>query len=573
MKMLILAFPLVLLPLRSASAADIDQQAVLQEIAKLEQEYGGHLGVMARNLNTGEAVRYNAAERFPTASAIKLPVMATFFHLVDLKQLDPSMRVVLTADDKKPGSGVLQFMSDGTTITLLDAVKLMIVLSDNTATNLVLDRLAQTHAERMAVVNKFLEGKGLKNTRLLNRLYSVATKARTPEAMRYGIGVATPEDMVTLLEALYARTLVAPASSEAMLDIMNEQFYREMIPRLLPEGECRSFRIANKTGSVTESKVDVALVLSDKLNMAIAVFVDKDPDHGEDVENHATLLGARVARAIWNHFTGETGYDVPHELPYKVDWNVFPGGRWAIYRTPAAPFPHNARMNGFRAADGAYYPFKPNYADDSVVVVVPDGFKETEAGTNLIIHFHGHMNDNLGALEQYGMPQALIAGKVNALLVLPQGPYRARDSFGGKMEDEGGLRRLAEDVLETMKQEGVLKEARLNRVVVSAHSGGYRPAAFSLERGGLDGHITDVFLFDAFYGEQDKFLDWLKRSNGVLHAAYTQYLAKEHTAFEQSVAPDFRKRLDFTPTTVEHDRVIQAFFETWLSRLGPSWRY
>ncbi len=563
---------LLLMPLPlTATPAGGDKPDVMNEITRLEGEYGGHLGVAAKNLDTGEVVRYNAAERFPTASAIKLPVLAAFFHLVDLKQLDPDSRIVLSRDDKKPGSGVLQFMNDGLTLSLLDAAKLMIVLSDNTAANLVLDRMAPTHAERLAAVNRFIESKGLKNTRLLNRLFSVATKARTPEALRYGVGVSTPDDMVALMEALYAKTLVEPASCDAMLEILRQQFYQEMIPRLLPVGECKYFQAANKTGSVDESKTDVALIVSDRVKMAIAVFVDKHPDHGEDVENRATILGARVSRAIWNHFTGDKGYDTPRALPHQVDWNTFPGGRWAIYRTPAAPFPHPDRLNGFRAPNGTFYPFKPHYSDDSVLVVVPESFKETDMGTNLIIHFHGHMNDNLGALEQYSMPQALIAQKINALLVLPQGPYRARDSFGGKMEDPDGLKHLADDVLETMRQEQVLKEARLNRLIVSAHSGGYEAAAFALARGGLAGRVTDVFLFDAFYGQQELFFEWLKGGSGRLHAAYTQHLAKEHTDFEGRLGADLRGRVDFTPTTVEHDQVIQAFFETWLSRLGPEW--
>jgi beta-lactamase class A len=563
---------LLTLNILAAAPRSEDESLFLQEIQRLEREYGGHLGFMARNLNTGEAIGYNASERFPTASAIKFPIMAAFFHLVDLQRLDPNVRVVLTNEDKKPGSGILQFMSDGSTISLLDAVELMIILSDNTATNLVLDRLAPTHSERMSVVNDFLASKGLKNTRLLNRLYTVATKARTPEALRYGIGVSTPEDMVELLGSLYAKTLAEPASCKAMMEIMKRQMYREMIPRLLPAADCEFLQIENKTGSVDESKIDAALILSDRVKLAVAIFVDKHPDHGEDLENRATLLGARVARAAWNHFTGSTGYEVRRVLPHQVDWNTFPGGRWAIYRSPAAPFPHKDRMNGFRIADGTEYPFQPHYSDDSVVVVVPGGFRETEEGTNLILHFHGHMNDNLGALEQYGMPQALIAAKINALLVLPQGPYRARDSFGGKMEDEGGLKRLAEDVLETMKNEQVLKEARLNKVIVSAHSGGYRPAAYALERGGLDGHITDVFLFDAFYAQQDFFFNWLNRGPGTLYAAYTEHLAKEHTAFEQRVGQTLRKRISFTPTSVGHDKVIQEFFESWLARVGPSWR-
>ena len=141
------------------------------------------------------------------------------------------------------------------------------------------------------------------------------------------------------------------------------------------------------------------------------------------------------------------------------------------------------------------------------------------------------MNDNMGALEQYMMPQALVAQKINALLILPQGPYRARDSFGGKMEDKGGLKRLVEDVLVTMKSESVITAAKLNKLILSAHSGGYRPVAFCLDRGGLNDHITDVFLFDAFYGNHDFFRSWLNAHRGKLFAAYTDHLAEEHNNF------------------------------------------
>jgi len=516
-------------------------------------------------------VAFNASERFPTASAIKFPVMAAFFDLVDRKEIDPNMRVTLQKEDKKPGSGVLRLISDGATMSLLDAVRLMIVLSDNTATNLVLDRLAPSHAKRLAKVNDFLTGKGLKNTRILNRLYSLETKQQNPESIRYGIGVSTPEDMVLLLEGLRSRTLLEPASCEAMLEILKQQFYRDMIPRLLPEDECKFIEIGNKTGFINETKVDVALVLSDRVNMALAIFVDKHPDHRESMDNPGFLLAAHVSRTIWNYFTGDNGDSLWPAPMGDVDWNSFPGGRWGVYRSAAALFPHPSRESGFKGSDDTYYPLHPHYDDDSIVVVVPDGFHETALGTNIIVHFHGHQNDNLGVLERYGMAQTMIREKVNALLVLAQGPYRARDSFGGKMEDAGGFRSLVEDVLATMKKNAVLKEARLNKVIVSAHSGGYRPAAFAIERGGLAEKISDLFLFDAFYAQQDSFRKWFDNGRGTLYAAYTDHLAAEHKSFEESIQSESRKRLNFTRTSVDHDQVIQTFFGSWLSQLGEDW--
>lgn len=556
----------------SGTSSAADQDKVLKELQRLEQQFGGHLGVMARNLATGEVVGYNSAERFPTASVIKLPVMAAFFHLSDRKGLEPGEKVVLTADDRKGGSGILQFMSPGTTITLLDAVKLMIILSDNTATNLVLDRLGNSHEARMRAVNDFLLAKGLKNTRILNRLYTWQTKLRTPEAIRYGIGVSTPEDMVSILEALYRGTLVDSTSCRAMLDILKLQSDHDMIPRFLPQEDCKYFEAAHKTGGVNETKVDVGLVLSDRANIALAIFVDKHPDHRDGIDNQAVLLAAHVSRAIWNHFTGASGYYDRRVIASDVDWNTFPGGRWAIYRSSFAPFPHKERAAGFRGTDGTLYPYNPHYADSSIAVFVPEGFKETAQGTNLIVHFHGHANDNMGVLEKYGMPQAMIAQKVNALLIFPQGPYRAKDSFGGKMEDKDGFKRMVDDVIATMKREGVLSTVRINNVIVSAHSGGYRPAAYVLDRGGLTDHITGVFLFDAFYGEHDFYRRWLTAGSGILRGAYTDHLADEHEKFEELIKGKLRSRVHFERTSVAHEEVVQSFFSDWLAQLGQDWK-
>jgi beta-lactamase class A len=549
-----------------------DTAPVLREIQRLEQQFGGHLGVMAKNLRTGEVVRYNAEERFPTASLIKYPVMAAYFKAVAEGRVKPDQPVTLTAEDKRPGSGMLDGMDTGAVITLRDAVRLMVILSDNTATNLVIDRLAQTHEERLAYVNDMMKGLGLKNTRLLNRLYSWKTKQRTPEGIRYGIGVSTPEDMVTLSEAVYRKTLVSPEASEQMLGILKDQFYDDMVPRLLPASLCKSFSVAHKTGFVQESKTDAGLVLSDKLDMAIAIFIDKHPDHSEGINNTGILLAAHVARAVWNHFTGMTGYEPGPVVTSHVDWNMMPGGKWGIWRSFAAPFPHPDRAKGLTKQDGTYYPAYPHYMDSSIVVFVPEDLKPGPDGVNIIVHFHGHGNDNMNVLERYMLPQALVDEKINAILVLPQGPYRARDSFCGKMEDQGGFRRMVEDVLQTMKREEVIPEARVARIVLSAHSGGYRPVAFCLEKGEMNAAITHLFLFDAFYGNFTFYRTWLEQGSGMIEAAYTEHLAKEHQEFAEGLPVPLRPRFHAVPTEVEHDAVLGAFIHPWLARLPAEYK-
>jgi beta-lactamase class A len=546
------------------------KDTVLGQIADLEHEYGGRFGFMAVNLRTGDTIAYHDSERFPTASAIKFPIMGAFFNMVDQKKIDLALKVVLRQVDKKPGDGILQFMSDGATITLLDAVKLMIIHSDNTATNLVLDNLAPTHEQRLAIVNDFIRAHGVKDSRLLNRLYSVETKQNTPEAIRYGIGVSSPRDMVTLFSALYRRALADSASCAAMVEILQQQSDASMIPRFLPAEQCSAFSVAHKTGSINENKVDVGLILSDRADIAMAAFVDKHPDHREEMDNRAQLLIARVARLAWNHFTGMTGTE-RDLVPNEVDWNLVPGGSWAIYRSSAAPFPHPDRMQGYVGSDGTRYPFFPHYADSSIVVFMPDGLTATPEGINVIVHFHGHMNDNLGVLERFKMVQAMTARRVNALLVIPQGPYRARDSFGGKMEDSNGLRNLIQDVLQTMKREKAIATTKLGRLIVSAHSGGYRPAAFVLDRGGLSDKITNVFLFDALYDYPEKFLAWLQKYNGTIIAAYTAHLANEHQSFARALPRELRGRWQMTATTVHHDDVVETFFPEWLGKLDKGW--
>jgi hypothetical protein len=373
--------------------------------------------------------------------------------------------------------------------------------------------------------------------------------------------------MVTLSEALYRKTLVSPEASESMLAILKDQFYGDMVPRLLPASECARFAVAHKTGFVQESKTDAGLVLSDKLDMAIAIFIDKHPDHSEAINNTGILLAAHVARAIWNHFTGMTGYENGRVNTAHVDWNMIPGGKWGIWRSSAAPFPHPERANGLTKKDGTVYPAYPHYMDSSIVVFVPDGLVAGPDGVNLVIHFHGHGNDNMNVLEHYMMPQAMVDEKINAILVLPQGPYRARDSFCGKMEDQGGLRRLVEDVLQTMQREEVIPQPRVSRIVLSAHSGGYRPVAFCLDRGEMNDHISHLFLFDAFYGNFEFYKAWLEKGNGMIEAAYTEHLAGEHVAFADSLSAPLRARFHAVPTQVEHDAVLGEFLHPWLARL------
>ena len=229
-------------------------------------------------------------------------------------------------------------------------------------------------------------------------------------------------------------------------------------------------------------------------------------------------------------------------------------------------------MEGHKRSDGTFYPLFPHYLDSSLIVFVPKTLKETSAGTNVIVHFHGHLYDNLRVLQESEMVQAIVKGKINALLVLPQGPYFARDSFGGKMEDTLGFRRMLEDVFATMKREGALKDDRIGKIIISGHSGGGRAVGYTLALGGLTDHVTDVYLFDALYEGQDQFKAWLTRYHGTIRACYTDHLAQNHFDFQKELSADESKRFQFTKSTVEHADVVKAYFPEWLALLGDEWK-
>ncbi|MFZ5515997.1 MAG: serine hydrolase [Candidatus Zhuqueibacterota bacterium] len=537
----------------------------------LEKSIGGRIGIAARNLRTGETLAYKSEEKFPSASVIKVPVMVEYFYQVAEGKISPAQKMKLDESNKFGGSGLYQYFFGATEQQLIDAVSMMIIVSDNTATNLVLDALGSTHEEKLAAVNERMKSLGLKDTRLLNKLMSWPTKTNAPESIRYGVGVTTPQDMVMLMEKMYTCQLADSSVCRQMIDMLAKQEYNDMIPRLLPFESAPALRVAHKTGSVTGVANDIGLILSPNADIAIAIFCDQIQDRRESSENSGVMAAAQAARLVWNHFTGANGVDRP--AAYRVDWSSFPGGEWTRIFLTHGLFPHPARMSGHRYQE-TFFPADPHYLDSSAVIFVPKGFYETDRGVDVIVHFHGWNNDVLNVMEKFDLFQQLIASQKNAILVLAQGPYRASDSHGGTMEDADGLKRFIDEIVLILKNERRIVQPRAGNVILSAHSGGYRPAIFSVERGGLSERIAEVFLFDAFYGETERLIPWLLSDKGHrLRSIYTEHLAPEHHQFMKLLDKANLKfgnqfktkdRITLSPTDVSHNDVILGTFQQWL---------
>ena len=219
---------------------------------------------------------------------------------------------------------------------------------------------------------------------------------------------------------------------------------------------------------------------------------------------------------------------LPAQTPTSAPvWEPGPAGQTAIFQMRCAPYPHASRADGFKINDKSF-PRDPHYTDNSVALFIPKGYRPG-AQTDLLFYFHGHSNNVRKALEFYKLREQVAASGQNVIMVFPQGPKDATDSGCGKLEEKDGLRRLAEETLQTLVSEGKIDSPKLGRVYLTGHSGAYRVMSFGVEQGGLEDHIAAVGLLDASYGRLEAFVDWAKRSpRHRLFSIFTDHLAAEN---------------------------------------------
>jgi len=197
-------------------------------------------------------------------------------------------------------------------------------------------------------------------------------------------------------------------------------------------------------------------------------------------------------------------------------------GQLILVKLDSAPFPHPGRAQG-HTYQREFYSAEKNYSDNSVAIFVPNGFRPT-ARVDFVVHFHGWRHHVENTLSEYQLIDQFAAAGRNAILVVPQGPYDAPDSFGGKLEDPGGFQRFMSDVMKTLHQRGVIAAGTLGTIILSGHSGGYHVMSGIVARGGISEHIREVWLFDALYGQRELFWDWFaKYPGGRMIDIYTQH--------------------------------------------------
>ncbi len=277
----------------------------------------GVVGVAARHLETGQSIECNADETFFTASTFKVPILAEVYRQVDAGTLDLSQRVELTDALRVPGSGVLRELDNGVAPTLHDLAMLMIIVSDNLATDILY------HTAGRDNINRTMADLGLTRTKLpmscRDLLFSLAGLAvseslddfwevsdRVEQGYR-GLppdcdalneeksDVSSPADMVRLLEVVHNGELLSGESRDGMLHILKRQKLRSIIPYYLPPDVIS----AHKTGGVYSVRCDVGIVWGKSGPYAVAIMAKRITD-GTDLDPKL----ARISRLIYDEMEG-----------------------------------------------------------------------------------------------------------------------------------------------------------------------------------------------------------------------------------------------------------------------------
>jgi len=250
-------------------------------------------GIYVKSLETGEEVAVDADRQMETMSTIKIPLMVEVLEQVKAGRLKLTDKYTFVEVDSQPGTGTIQRLDPGAVMTVKDLITLMIIVSDNTATEVLYRMVGGPEA-----VNARMDALGLGKTRAMNvpsRWFPALRSAPTTEQFyregKHPFGLSTPREMGRLLEMMERGTLVDKLSSDLMLRIMRSQLYRTRIPRYLT-----GYTIPHKTGDfLPYVGDDVGMLEAPGKTIILSVFTENHFGSGELLENAIGLVAKDVA--------------------------------------------------------------------------------------------------------------------------------------------------------------------------------------------------------------------------------------------------------------------------------------
>lgn len=273
--------------------SELPPSKIGQLIEPLAKAHAGDVAVAIRHLGTGEHYEWNAERPQATASLIKFPIMIEAYRQA-VDDGNGLHRVIeISKSEMVEGSGILTaHFSAGTRISVRDTIRLMIAFSDNTATNLVLDKIG------LPATGKTMAEWGYPETRVNSKVFRRETSIDSERSLRYGLGSTTAHDMVDLLAKLYAGKILTPGVCKDMLDHLAACDDKQKFPALLPSGT----KIYHKTGSVAKVRTDAGIIETPGGPVALCVLTENNEDTSWTPENAGDRLCAQVAKVTYDFF-------------------------------------------------------------------------------------------------------------------------------------------------------------------------------------------------------------------------------------------------------------------------------
>jgi beta-lactamase class A len=270
----------------------VDTVALRRVLDSIADRHRGVVGYAVTDLETGARISRRGDEKFPTASLIKVGVLVTVFDLVAKGQMSMSDPLTVLAIDQMSGSGVLQYFQSGTTITVRDAAWLVATISDNTATNLLLDKI---NIRRMWAK---MDSLGLPNTRIHSKVNLRNTSVAMDSSVKYGLGVTTPNEMAWLFELLAKGRAVNREADSTLLSMLERNTNNTMLQR-----HAGGVRAALKDGATNQNRTECTLWYLRRPVVA-CVMTRENVDESWVIDNEAQVAMGYMGAAIIKAFGG-----------------------------------------------------------------------------------------------------------------------------------------------------------------------------------------------------------------------------------------------------------------------------
>ncbi len=274
-----------------------------RKLQNVRRKFSGELGFAARNLDTGEEILVDADHLYPTASVIKLTVLVEVFAQVHEGRLTLDDRIEMRSSDLVLGSGVLRDLKAGLQPTVHDLATLMVIVSDNVATNMLIDAVGGVDA-----VNKRIQGDyGLRDIHLHNRIdfEKIGDDVRR-------LAESTPTAMMELVAKVHKGQVVSSDACRQMLAIMRRQQYLDQVPRYLAYNPYleelqmpHDLTVACKTGFFPGARVDAGVIDTPKASIAYCVMATRSTDVSMAVENEAAVVNGVIGRLLVEYWWPE----------------------------------------------------------------------------------------------------------------------------------------------------------------------------------------------------------------------------------------------------------------------------